>query len=120
MLRIMITWIIAIAFCASVGLLEAQEVPFTSVVASDNFNRPNGPLGTNWAEPLATQGNLVVTNDVVGVDTENAHCEAYWSANSFSDNQYSQASLTTTGPWTGVILRADTNQDMFYLGFRCV
>lgn len=117
MLRIMITWIIAIAFCASVGLLEAQEVPFTSVVASDNFNRPNGPLGTNWAEPLATQGNLVVTNDVVGVDTENAHCEAYWSANSFSDNQYSQASLTTTGPWTGVILRADTNQDMFYLGF---
>ncbi len=87
------------------------------MVASDNFNRPDGPLGTNWVEPAASMGNMVITNNMVSVDPENAHCEAFWSANSFNDDQYSQAILTSIGAWTGVIARADTNQDMFYLGF---
>src|SRR5579859_2155558 len=113
-----IAGIIAITFFANVGMLEAQ----TTVVASDNFQRPNGPLGTNWATPLAglapySYGNLVITNDAVGVNSNDYHCYAYGATNTFSDNQYSQAIITSIGPWTGVIVRADTNQDMFYLGF---
>ena len=42
-------------------------------LASDNFNRPNGPLGANWAKPIISTNNLVVTNDQVGVDVENSH-----------------------------------------------
>jgi len=111
-----IAGMIAIVFFANVGMLEAQ----TTVVASDNFQRPNGPLGTNWATPLAglapySFGNLVITNDVVGVNSNDYHCYAYGATNTFSDNQYSQAIITSIGPWTGVIVRADTNQDMFYL-----
>jgi len=104
---------VAITFCATVGILEAQ----TTMVASDNFNRPNGPIGTNWADPAASQANFIVTNDTATPDTPNEHTEAYWTSNSFNDDQYSQVILTSIGAWTGVILRADTNQDLFYMGF---
>jgi subtilisin-like proprotein convertase family protein len=105
--------------CACVGRLQA------TVVATDNFNRTDGPLGPDWSNPLASQGNLVVTNGLAGVDTENAHCEAFWTADSFSDDQYSQIALSSIGPWTGVILRADSDFDpvftdsgsQFYIGF---
>jgi len=120
-LRIAIAWIIAITFCANAGMPEAQ----TTVVASDNFQRPNGPIGPNWTDTLAAGGSFIITNDVVTVDTENEHIEAFWSSNSFANNQYSQATLTSIGPWTGVILRADGGVDpiytnsgsQFYLGF---
>src|ERR1017187_9047835 len=78
-LRMTIAWIIAIAFCASAGRLEAQ----TTVVASDNFQRPNGPIGTNWIDTLAAGGSFIITNHVVTVDTENQHVEAFWASNSF-------------------------------------
>jgi hypothetical protein len=112
-LGVTVVWGIAIIYYVNAGILEAQ----TTEVASDNFNRPNGPIGTNWADTLASQGNFIITNDVVGVDTENAHVSAYWSSNSFSNDQYSQALLTSIGPFTGVILRGSTNQDQFYMGF---
>ena len=115
--------IIALTICAKVGLVEAQ----TTVVASDNFNRANGPIGANWTDTLAAGGSFIITNDVVTVDTEEQHIEAFWSANSFSDDQYSQISLSSIGPWTGVILRGDAGLDpvwtnppsgsQFYLGF---
>jgi chitodextrinase len=96
-------------------IASATTLPYS--VASDNFNRANGPLGANWSKPTVSTNNLVVANDVVGVDVENSHNYAFWSANAFNDNQYSQATLTSIGPWTGVILRADSLQDRFYLGF---
>ena len=123
MLKTTIAWIIALTICAKVGLVEAQ----TTVVASDNFNRANGPIGANWTDTLAAGGSFIITNDVVTVDTEEQHIEAFWSANSFSDDQYSQISLSSIGPWTGVILRGDAGLDpvwtnppsgsQFYLGF---
>ncbi len=96
-------------------------------VASDNFNRPNGPLGANWSKPIVSTNNLVVANDQVGVDVENSHNYAFWSANSFSNDQYSQITLSSIGAWTGVILRGDGALDpvwtnppsgsQFYIGF---
>jgi hypothetical protein len=121
MLRVTSAWMVAITFCANVGRLEAQ----TTVVASDNFQRPNGPIGTNWIDTLAAAGSFIITNHVVTVDPENAHVEAFWASNSFANNQYSQAPLTSIGQWTGVILRADGSLDpiytnsgsQFYIGF---
>jgi hypothetical protein len=82
----------------------------------DNFNRANGPLGVNWTKPIASENNLVIVNNQVGVDVENSHNYAFWSANSFTDDQYSQITITKMGPWPGVIVRADGVLDRFYLG----
>lgn len=89
----------------------------TTLVASDNFNRANGTIGTNWAYPVASETTFVITNDTVIPAASDYHTEAYWRSNKFSTNQYAQITLTTIGPFTGVILRADTNQDLFYMGF---
>jgi len=104
---------------------NATTLPYA--VASDNFNRPNGPLGSNWSKPIISTNNLVVVNDQVGVDVEDSHNFAFWSANSFSNNQYSQITLSSIGAWTGVILRGDGALDsvwtnppsssQFYIGF---
>ena len=96
---------VAMLFCANVSSLEAQ----TTEVASDNFNRPDGPIGTNWSYTIASQplGSFSITNGLVVATLPTNHIEAYWSANSFSPDQYSQARLSSIGPFTGVILRAD-------------
>ncbi len=122
-LRTTILWIVAILFCVSVTRLEAQ----TTIVASDDFNRPDGPIGTNWSSPIASQGTFYVTNDTVTSVPVNEHTLAYWSSNSFSPDQYSQARVSSIGPFTGVILRADNDYDpvwtnppsgsQFYMGF---
>src|SRR5690348_12022612 len=125
MLRMMSAWIIALICCAHVGRLGAQ----TTVVASDNFNRPDGPIGSNWSYAIASQplGSFSITNGLVVATLPTNHIEGFWSANSFSNDQYSQATLSSIGPFTGVILRADGNLDsvytnppsgsQFYMGF---
>jgi len=50
------------------------------------------------------------------VDVENSHNYAFWSADSFSEDQYSQIMITKMGSWPGVIVRADGVLDRFYLG----
>jgi hypothetical protein len=83
--------------------------------ASDNFNRADGGLGVNWAKPPASENNLVIVNNHVGVDVENSHNYAFWLPNSFSQNQYSQVRISNVGPWNGVIVRAQSGIDRFYL-----
>ena len=124
-LRPTIAWMVAMLFCVNVSRLEAQ----TTEVASDDFNRPDGPIGSNWSYTIASQpfGSFSITNGLVVATLPTNHIEAYWSANSFSPDQYSQASLSSIGPFTGVILRADNGYDpictnppsgsQFYMGF---
>jgi hypothetical protein len=85
------------------------------VAASDNFNRAGGGLGANWTKPPASQNNLVIVNNQVGVDVEDSHNYAFWSANSFGQDQYSQVLICNVGPWNGVIVRAQSLTDQFYL-----
>ncbi len=86
--------------------------------ATDDFNRPNGPLGSNWARPVpSSEGTLVIVNNQVSPDNASAHSYAYWTGNTFSQDQYSQAQIPDLGPWNGVILRAQASVDRFYVGF---
>ena len=85
-------------------------------MAADTFNRADGPLGVNWTKPIASENNLVIVNNQVGVDVEDSHNYAFWLANSFTDDQYSQITITKLGSWPGVIVRADGVLDRFYLG----
>jgi Protein of unknown function (DUF4038)/Putative collagen-binding domain of a collagenase/Fibronectin type III domain len=97
----------------------ASATTLAGAVASDNFNRPDGNLGPSWTKQLpASDNNLVITNNQVGVDVDNGASCAFWTANSFVDDQYSQITITELGgggSWPGVILRADST-DRFYLG----
>ena len=111
MTAIFMRWFILVLCCFGLGAVQA------AVVATDDFNRADGELGANWSRPIGSEGNLVITNQQVGVGVENAHCFAYWSTNSFNDDQYSQATITIIGPWTGVSVRTDAVQDLFYFAF---
>lgn len=106
-------WMLILVFGLNHRVWAAQ----TTSVASDNFNRASGPIGTNWAYPIASETTFVVSNNTVTPAAPDHHTEAYWRSSKFSTNQYSQITLTSIGPFTGVILRADTNQDQFYMGF---
>jgi hypothetical protein len=86
--------------------------------ASDNFNRVDGGLGVNWVKPLpASEQTLVIVTNQVTPDIENAHCYAYWTNDTFSQDQYSQVQIINVGPWNGVIVRAQSTIDRFYMAF---
>ena len=93
----------------------ASATTLTGIAATDDFNRADGALGMNWAKPLASENNLVIVNNQVEVDVENSHNYAFWSADSFSQDQYSQVRISNVGPWNGVIVRAQSAIDQFYL-----
>ena len=95
----------------------ASATTLAGIAASDDFNRADGRLGANWTKPLASQNNLVIVNNQVGVDVEDSHNYAFWSADSFSQDQYSQVRIGNVGPWNGVIARAQPFIDRFYMAF---
>jgi hypothetical protein len=65
----------------------------------------------------ASEETLVIVNNQVTPDIENAHCYAYWTANTFSQDQYSQVRISNVGAWTGVIARVQPAIDRFYMAF---
>jgi hypothetical protein len=72
----------------------------------------------NWAKPVpASEQTLVIVNNKVTPDIENAHCYAYWIGNTFSQDQYSQVRISNVGAWNGVITRAQPLIDRFYMAF---
>ena len=88
------------------------------IAASDDFNRADGALGVNWAKPVpASEQTLVIVNNEVTPDIEDAHCYAYWTGDTFSQDQYSQVRISNVGPWNGVIARAQPLIDRFYTAF---
>jgi hypothetical protein len=71
--------------------------------ATDNFNRADGGLGSNWTTQTgftapAISGNRVVSGGGYGF--------AYWNADVFNDAQYSQVIYYTSGGEPGVTVRA--------------
>jgi hypothetical protein len=90
----------------------------TPQFAADDFNRADGQLGLNWAKPVpASEETLVIVNNEVTPDIDGAHCYAYWIGNTFSQDQYSQVRLSDIGNWNGVIARAQSAVDRFYMAF---
>lgn len=59
---------------------------------TDNFNRANGGLGTNWTTRTDANnvGSLVINGSKVVVNATSQDSVAYWSADSFANDQYSQ------------------------------
>jgi hypothetical protein len=59
---------------------------------SDNFNRVNGTLGSNWTTSM---GSPAISSNVVTCSASGATF-AYWSSSSFSDDQFSKGNPTGT------------------------
>jgi hypothetical protein len=60
---------------------------------------------------------LIIVNNAVTPDTDNAHCYAYWVGSTFNQDQYSQVQMRNVGAWNGVIARAQPGIDRFYMAF---
>lgn len=78
-------------------------------VATDNFNRANNTsLGGNWTTAITGLSPQIVSNQVRGNSTSNDNF-AYWSANSFDDDQYSQIVISGLGTtnYSGPIVHAN-------------
>ncbi len=94
-----------------------QRLAYATTV-SDNFNRANGGLGSNWTTVKGANAPAIV-NGVLQPGTANAMNSAYWSANTFGTNQYAQANLpassgTNNGPGIAVRLSNSTGYFLWY------
>ena len=100
----------------TVSILLAQEASATTV--SDNFDRADGALGSNWTTVPGTAAPEIVSN-TLRVGTASALNSAYWSASTFGDDQFAQASLpnssgTQDGPGIAVRLSGTKGYFLWY------
>jgi hypothetical protein len=96
----------------------ATTTTLAVIAATDDFDRVDGGLGVNWAKPVpASEETLLIVNNEVTPDIDNAHCYAYWTGDAFNQDQYSQVQISNVGPWNGVIARAQPGIDRFYMAF---
>ncbi len=87
---------------------------------TDNFNRADGALGANWAA-IPAHSALTIVSDTCRASATSTFCAQIWDADAFSSDQYSAATIgtasTSGAEAVGVIVRAKTGVDEFYLGF---
>jgi hypothetical protein len=84
-----------------------QQLISTTNSVTDNFERPNGTLGSNW-KVHGVSTPIIVDNIVQSAPQGYAY--ANWATTSFTDNQFAQITLTNSGAdRIGVTCRADLN-----------
>jgi len=101
-----------------IPLLVLPQKAFAATVASDNFNRANGGLGPNWTSQ--SDGGLAIASQAVAGTAAGAVSGDVWSAGTFTGNQYSQVTVTSTqltgGQWIGPSVRAQNGGLSAYVG----
>ncbi len=90
-----------------------------SVLATDNFNRADGGLGTNWTTVTSSGAPQISTNVVrstaVGTDSM-----SYYNATSAPNDQYASSAVvtaTTSSVGNGPIVRTDSGTKTFYVAY---
>jgi RHS repeat-associated protein len=63
------------------GVTSSDGLPLPATPLLDDFNRSDGPLGSNWAQ-VSTAGTLGIQSGIVKV-TSGGHGEYYWTPASF-------------------------------------
>jgi hypothetical protein len=85
---------------------------------SDNFKRPNGPLGAGWTN--ISDGGLTISGDAAEGTSASAVTGDIRTAESFSGNQYSQVEVTSTQltgkQWIGAAVRLQDGGKDGYAG----
>lgn len=82
-----------------------------TTVATDDFNRADGPLGADWTnQTTGGQAPQIVSNAVRSGDSNVDGGYAFWGADAFEDDQYSevtiQLGLDSSGKYLGPTVRA--------------
>lgn len=75
-----------------------------SLPATDNFNRADGPIGSNWTG--AIHGFQIVSNATTG-DTNGANNLVFWNADTFNADQKSEVTVTAIGNGQGPAVRCN-------------
>lgn len=89
--------------------------------ASDSFDRSNGALGANWTTQYGFTALTIASNQAAGSSSGAADCGSLWTADSFPNDQYSQATFIAEQTWwgTGIITRGSTTaQTCYYAVFQ--
>lgn len=82
--------------------------------ALDNFNRADeNPLAGNWTSVSANPFRLI-GNQAYGSGAGSGETYAYWNANTFSDDQFSQIQIVTANEALGVTVRGSGASTDYY------
>lgn len=73
-------------------------------MATDNFNRADGGLGANWTTGHG-DAPQITSNQAGGADTE--YSMAFWNADAFTDDQYSQLVRVNNENYRAPAVRCD-------------
>jgi hypothetical protein len=89
-----------------------------AVSATDNFNRANGPLGSNWTD--TTDGGLAISSGVVVGTNAGGISGDIRTAEAYSSDHYSQVQVTSTqltgDQWIGPAVRLQNGGQDGYVG----
>ncbi len=94
---------------------SADNVSLSGAQVSDDFNRADvNPLAGNWTTCPGVNGLKIVSNQVLPT-TIGALNGAYWSANTFSNDQYSQATFVSGLNFdSGLSVRQSASASTYY------
>jgi putative esterase len=88
-----------------------------TLTASDDFNRANGPLGSNWT--AMSDGAMTISSQAVAGGNSGTSGGTR-TAETYASNQYSQVQVTsaqlTGGQWIGPAVRSQNGGQNLYLG----
>src|SRR6516164_11227883 len=89
-----------------------------AATASDDFNRANGSLGTNWTD-ISDGGLAIVSQAAAGTAAAGVSGDIR-TGETYASNQYSQVQVTSTqltgGQWIGPMVRAQNGGLKAYVG----
>jgi hypothetical protein len=94
---------------------------------SDNFNRANGSLGSNWTTPSSTNPATfplqIISDEVFAANTQVIHALEYYNAGTFANNQWASETVVnapTTVTSTQAILLRSSNTNYYNDGIPLV
>jgi hypothetical protein len=89
--------------------------------SSDNFDRPDGPIGTNWsALPNhlgVASGHAIAGQRARAVAGPGGFALSVWTGGSIGPDHFSEIRFTSTGAYIGSIVRASAAGAYFWVNF---
>lgn len=86
-----------------------------ATTVTDNFNRSNGALGSNWT---TNHGSITITSNQACINSAANTSLVHWSADTFGADQYSQGNISlsgTSGNDVGLGVRIDATLETGYV-----
>ena len=85
-----------------------------TLTASDDFNRADGALGSNWT--AMSDGAMTISSQVVAGGNSGQSGDTR-TAETYTSDQYSQVQVTSTqltgGQWIGPVVRSQSNSNLY-------